>query len=126
MALTYVTWFCILYIRHKEWYVWKMLAAPGRMALTNYIGQSLAGMMIFYGTGLGLGAGMGLVATETVALAIFTLEALACVFWLRYFQYGYLNGFGVCWYMERRSNCGSNNCSAVLQSNKNTGLQTDK
>lgn len=44
--------FCLWYVHHRENPVFKILAAPGRMALSNYIGQSLWGMFIFYGIGL--------------------------------------------------------------------------
>ena len=47
MGLTNVAGLCLLYIRHRESGIWKLLAAPGRMALTNYIGQSFIVMLLF-------------------------------------------------------------------------------
>ena len=58
------------------------------MALTNYIGQSLVGIFLFYGIGLGLGASFGLVTIELMALVVFLLQVLFSDLWLRYFRFG--------------------------------------
>ena len=64
------------------------LAAVGRMALTNYMLQSLTATMLFYGYGFGLfgqvGPGLGLLVT----VAIFGAQIPLSVWWLRHFQYG--------------------------------------
>lgn len=65
-----------------------MLAAPGRMALTNYISQSLIGILLFYGLGLGLGTGFGLICIELTALIVFLVQILLSCLWLRYFRFG--------------------------------------
>lgn len=57
-GFAYVSAICLLYLHGREWRLWRCLAAPGRMALTNYVGQSVWGMVLFYGIGFGLGAGM--------------------------------------------------------------------
>ena len=88
LSLTYVSGICLWYMKNKEHAVFKVLAAPGRMALTNYIGQSAAGMIIFYGIGFALGATMGLVYVEIIALGVYFLQMLLSLVWLRYFQYG--------------------------------------
>lgn len=44
------------------------------MALTNYIGQSVSGMLIFYGTGLGWGANVSLLCTELIAGAVYCIQ----------------------------------------------------
>ena len=63
-------------------------AAPGRMALSCYIGQTLAGIALFYGLGLRLGATLSLAQIELVALGVFAAEALLCRLWLRRFRFG--------------------------------------
>ncbi len=63
-------------------------AAPGRMALTNYIAQSAAGMAIFYGIGLGLGARVGLVWVEAIAAGVFALQTALSHLWLGLFRWG--------------------------------------
>jgi uncharacterized protein len=64
------------------------IAAVGRMALTNYLGQSLVATTIFYGYGLGLGGEVGRLATIGIALLIFAGQVLFSVVWLKSFRYG--------------------------------------
>lgn len=64
------------------------LANTGRMALTNYIGQSVAGMIIYYGIGFGLGASMGLIYVQLIAVGVFILQMVFSNMWLKYFKYG--------------------------------------
>jgi uncharacterized protein len=90
MCLAYVSSICLWYMKNKELPFFRLAAAPGRMALTNYIGQSAFGMIIFYGTGFGLGATMGLMHVELVALGVFLLQALCSYVWLRRFRFGLL------------------------------------
>lgn len=88
MGLAYITGICLLFLRKRDWRIWEYLAAPGRMALTNYIGQSVSGMLLFYGVGLGLGASIGLSGTEVIAVGVFLLQIAFCTIWLHYFQFG--------------------------------------
>ena len=87
-GMAYVALLCLAYLRVRGCIVFRMFAAPGRMALTCYIGQSVVGMLIFYGIGLGLGASMGLVQVIAVAVATFVVQALLCAVWLRWFRFG--------------------------------------
>lgn len=64
------------------------LAAVGRMALTNYIGQSLIGTFIFYGWGLGLFGTFSRVQQFLLILLIWALQIDFSGWWLRRFQYG--------------------------------------
>lgn len=88
LGLAYMSGLCLLYLRSRNARLWRWLAAPGRMALTNYIGQSVVGMFLFYGFGLGLGASVGLATTELIALGVFALQVLFSKFWLHYCQFG--------------------------------------
>ena len=58
------------------------------MALTNYISQSLIGIMLFYGLGFGLGTSFGLIYIELTALAIFLMQVMLSLIWLHYFRFG--------------------------------------
>ena len=58
------------------------------MALTNYIGQSVIGMFLFYGIGLGLGSTIGLWQTEVIVLAVFLFQMLFSRLWLSGFKFG--------------------------------------
>lgn len=100
MAAGYVTAMCMWYqicqlsARPKDaCYQWdarifNWLAAPGRMALSNYISQSLVGVLLFYGLGFGLGCSFGLVYVELTAFAVFVLQIVVCKWWLRHFCFG--------------------------------------
>lgn len=90
LALAYATAICLWYIRHKEYAVFRFFALPGRMALTNYIMQSVFGIIIFYGIGFKWGASVGLVYVELIALGIFLVQVLYSHLWLSKFQYGFL------------------------------------
>lgn len=88
LAFAYVAGICMLWLKYPHWPVFRWFAAPGRMALSNYIGQSLCGMLIFYGIGLGLGAGMGLTLVVSLAAGIWLIQAIFSRIWLHYCQFG--------------------------------------
>lgn len=88
LGLAYAALTGLLCMRFGRLAVWRWFAAPGRMALTCYVGQSLIGMLLFYGTGLGLGASLGLGATELVALGVFGFEIVFSRAWLSVFRFG--------------------------------------
>lgn len=88
LGMAYAAGFCLFYLRKGEHRIFHWLAAPGRMALTNYIGQSVWGMLIFYGIGLGMGADMGLVYVLLIATGVYLAEMVSSHIWLHYFQYG--------------------------------------
>ena len=93
LGFAYVSAICLLYLHGREWRLWRCLAAPGRMALTNYIGQSVCGMILFYGIGFGLGASAGLIDTELIAAAIFLLQMVFSLLWLSSFRFGSIEWF---------------------------------
>ena len=100
----YVALFCLLYLQHREWKFWLMMSYPGRMALTNYIGQSAIGVLIFYGVGLGLGADTGLIYGEIIALTVFLFEIGFSCGWLKFFKFGPLEWFWRCLTYLKRFN----------------------
>lgn len=65
-----------------------VLAPAGRIALTNYLGQSLLGLLIFTGIGLGLAGSFSPLATMGLAVLIFALQLAVSAWWLRRHQYG--------------------------------------
>ena len=64
------------------------LAPAGRMALSNYLMQSLIGTLLFYGYGLGLWGQVGRAWQAVGVLAVFALQMLASRWWLARFRYG--------------------------------------
>ena len=88
LSLAYISSVCLWYLKNKERKIVTLFAAPGRMALTNYIMQSVIGMIVFYGIGFGLGAVTGLVYAELIALAVFGLQVTYSCIWLHYNRFG--------------------------------------
>lgn len=64
------------------------LAQVGRMALTNYLGQSVICTLIFYGYGLGLFGQVGKAAGLLLAVVIYVAQVWFSGWWLKRFQYG--------------------------------------
>ena len=64
------------------------LSPVGRMALSNYLGQSVVCTLIFYGYGLGYYGKLGAATTFLISLGIFVVQIVLSVLWLRFFQYG--------------------------------------
>lgn len=87
-GLAYAAAFCLLFNRRPEGRIWKLFAAPGRMACTNYLFQSVFGMLLFYGIGLGLGARLDLLRTELAALGVYAFQVAFSALWLRGFRFG--------------------------------------
>lgn len=88
LGFAYVAAVCLCYLNHPQWKIFRFCAMPGRMALTDYIGQSVFGMLLFYGIGFGFGAGVGLVYVVLIAAAVWIVQALLSGIWLHYFQFG--------------------------------------
>ena len=66
----------------------RRLAATGRMALTNYITQSLICTFIFYGHGLGLFETVGRPAQLLIVLGVLAAQLLWSPWWLDRFRFG--------------------------------------
>lgn len=88
LGFAYVAGICLCYLRYPQWKGFHFFAMPGRMALTNYIGQSVFGMLLFYGIGFGFGAGVGLVYVVLIAAGVWIVQALFSSFWLHCCQFG--------------------------------------
>ncbi len=71
---------------------WRTRLAPvtlaGRMALTNYLLQSLIFTTVYYSYGLGLYGELGPAAALLLGAAIYAAELWLSVWWLRHFQFG--------------------------------------
>jgi uncharacterized protein len=65
-----------------------VFAPVGRMALTNYLLQTIFGILIFYGLGLGVGQKIGPVYFIPVAIGFYLLQVIFSNMWFTYFQFG--------------------------------------
>ncbi|GAB4436463.1 MAG: DUF418 domain-containing protein [Chloroflexi bacterium OHK40] len=64
------------------------LGAAGRMALTNYLLQTVICTTLFYGYGAGLYGQVGAALGVLLTVVIFALQVVWSVWWLRHFQFG--------------------------------------
>lgn len=64
------------------------LESYGRMGLTNYILQSVLGVLVFYGYGLGLHQQMGVFFSVAICLAYTVIQIYLSHYWLQRFKYG--------------------------------------
>ena len=72
--------------------VGNVLAPAGRMALSNYLGQSVATLLIFTGVGIGLVGQVSPLETFGIALAIFAGQVALSHWWMARFGYGPVEG----------------------------------
>lgn len=80
--------FILLY--HKNWWLPKLtfFAPYGRMALTNYVLQSVIGTFLFFGWGLGLIGQLRSVYLVLIAIVLIALQTWFSKYWLQHFRYG--------------------------------------
>lgn len=64
------------------------LAAVGQLALTNYLAQSVICNFIFMGFGLGLFGDLQRYQTYLVVLAVWVLQIVFSLVWLRFYRFG--------------------------------------
>ena len=64
------------------------LAAVGRMALSNYLFDSIACTTLFYGYGFGLFGHINRTGLAAIVLAFWIIQLLVSPIWLKHFRYG--------------------------------------
>ena len=64
------------------------LAATGKMALTNYLMQSIIGAFIFYGFGFAQFNQFNRVEITVTILSVWVFQIICSVFWMQHFNYG--------------------------------------
>jgi len=66
----------------------RALTAAGRMALSNYIGQTVIANLIFSGIGLGLYGSLDRAHVYLVMIAIWSFQLAFSLWWLAHFRFG--------------------------------------
>lgn len=88
MSLGYLAWI----VKGLQSTAWarrlNILAPVGRMALTNYLLQSLVCTLIFYNHGLGYFEQLPRAWQIPFVIALFSLQVIASNWWLKRFQFG--------------------------------------
>ncbi len=88
LFLGYVGGMTLLASSHAAGFITKALAAVGRMALTNYLAQSVIATFIMYWWGLGLFGEFDRAQQLLLVVCIFLGQIALSVVWLRYFRFG--------------------------------------
>jgi uncharacterized protein len=88
MGMCYVSGIAILFIKGKACFFRKYLAPVGRMALTNYLMQSIITAFLFHSYGLGLYAKIEVWQGVVLTFIIFTLQIGFSRWWLSRFLFG--------------------------------------
>ncbi|WP_340112663.1 DUF418 domain-containing protein [Maribellus mangrovi] len=88
LAIFYMMALALMY--DKKWIqkLLKPVLAVGKTAFSNYVLQSLIGIIVFYGIGFGLAEQFGPLAWTVCALIIFTFQMIVSNIWLKYFRFG--------------------------------------
>ncbi len=96
MSIIILGGFILLYQKIK----WKkrlsFFAPYGRMALTNYVSQSIIGTFLLYGWGLGLANQLRTLYLFFIAIALVVAQTLVSKIWLNSFKYGPLEWLWRC------------------------------
>ena len=88
LGLGYMAGFVLLFQSPRARRVLSLFAPVGRMALTNYLGQSVLAIGLFYGIGLGLGPDASLPRILALGVLLFMVQALASAWWLGRYALG--------------------------------------
>ena len=86
MALSYIAIVVLAMLRGAAWL--QTLAPAGRMALTNYLAQSVIGTLVFYGYGLGLWGEVSRAWQVLGVVVVFAVQMILSKWWLARFRYG--------------------------------------
>ena len=73
-------------LRPGEWL--RPIAALGRMALSNYLAQSVVCALIFYGYGFGLFGRLAPAPAAALGLCVYAGQVAFSVWWLKRHQFG--------------------------------------
>lgn len=93
LTAAYVASFMLLYGTRLQTMMTSLFNSVGKTALTNYILQSVIGILLFYGAGLGLGENFGSAYLTLAAVLIFAFQILISNLWLKRYRYGPLEWF---------------------------------
>jgi uncharacterized protein len=86
LAIGYAASLALLY--KKETRFLNLFAPVGKMALSNYLLQTVLATIIFYGIGFGLGGKFGYTLTMGIVVIIFGLQVVFSKWWLKNYKFG--------------------------------------
>lgn len=87
-----VTALLITFYRVKDRTFLMRFAPYGKLSLTNYLGQSIIGSLLFYHWGLELGRYLGITYSFIFGIIFVLLQMVFCTWWLNKFKHGPFEG----------------------------------
>lgn len=88
-------WFLVS--ARERWNAWALpFRAAGRMSLSCYMVQNLAGTFLLFGWGAGLAPSLTAFGAALLCAGFFMLQALACRWWLKRYRFGPLEWLWRC------------------------------
>lgn len=88
LSLAFTATICIWWMNPSGSVMLNRIAPVGRMALTNYIMQTILGIIIYYNLGFGLGLKFGVTIFIPIAIGVFIFQVIFSNFWFKHFDYG--------------------------------------
>lgn len=88
LALAYAATFALLWRRAQWRRVLGVFAPAGKMALTNYLSQTIIATLVFSGFGLGLAGHVGPTYLWILAIATLAFQILFSRWWLAHYRFG--------------------------------------
>ncbi len=88
IALGHVGVVMLVYKSGALQWLTRRLAAAGRMALSNYLMQSLVCTTLFYGYGFALYGRIDRLGLAGIVVAVWVFQLTTSIVWLRYFRFG--------------------------------------
>ncbi|MEH7402809.1 DUF418 domain-containing protein [Gottfriedia acidiceleris] len=90
LSLSFATCFILLFKNKRFNKLLKNFEYTGRLALSNYIFQSIIYSILFYGYGLGLYGKISTWQAIAITFVIYTIQIYLSKLWLKYFRIGLL------------------------------------
>ncbi len=89
-AMMFVYLSLVVFCLNRGFLQWlaSKIAGAGRMALTNYLTQSIICTTLYYGYGLGMYGRVDIVNGMLLTLAIYIVQLIWSHYWLQYFRFG--------------------------------------
>jgi uncharacterized protein len=88
LAIFYISSVVLWNERKPAAALWKPLANVGRMALSNYIFQTLICTTLFYGYGFALYGKVSPALGVLITIAVYAVQVILSAYWLRHFRFG--------------------------------------
>ena len=87
-----VTGLLLTFYRVKDRSFFMRFTSYGKMSLTNYLGQSIFGSLLFYHWGFELGRYLGITYSFLFGILFVLLQMVFCSWWLRHHKHGLFEG----------------------------------